>query len=385
MPLTPDTTFKINNITVKKFLLTENNTNEISMPEYALPAQPYGVVVYNLKDITTTINTTQAEYYIRQTQKGNMGNLRLHFYVDNTFIWQALPMDLSGWHSMIRECDRSCISVGIIGDDPQTEKIGSILVAWILSEIKQDIDHLYTKNFWVNKRNKVLGTVDYLNIVCNEERKSPEYILPHWGTFKKLVKEKLKIFSMTDFSMNEFLTTAPARINSQNSQNQQNSFLTIAPAGAKLQDKVKDFDKKVCVPAQGEISIFYQVYARKQWLPIVKNSKDQAGIDNFAISALAAHTSQGTLLYRVHQIGSHWFKWVNIHDIYHLNGYAGICGIKIDAIELKLKDLPNFDVRYRVSIKGKGYQPWVYGKEEKFAGRQGWQIDHIQIEIIKEE
>ncbi|MDE6666666.1 MAG: N-acetylmuramoyl-L-alanine amidase, partial [Ruminococcus sp.] len=39
------------------------------------------------------------EQYTRATVNGNMNDVRVHYYVDNTCAWQNLPLNLSGWHA----------------------------------------------------------------------------------------------------------------------------------------------------------------------------------------------------------------------------------------------------------------------------------------------
>ena len=58
-----------------------------------------GVTVHNTDWISVASGTTPAEQYTRATVNGNMKDVRVHYYVDNTCTWQNLPLSLSGWHA----------------------------------------------------------------------------------------------------------------------------------------------------------------------------------------------------------------------------------------------------------------------------------------------
>ena len=97
--LKPDKTSKWNGLTVNEYLLTEHNPNKIDMPWAAMPEKPIGITVHNTDWINVSSSTTPAEQYTRATYNGNMGSVRVHFYVDNKCAWQNLPLNLSSWHA----------------------------------------------------------------------------------------------------------------------------------------------------------------------------------------------------------------------------------------------------------------------------------------------
>lgn len=69
----------------------------------------------------------------------------------------------------------------------------------------------------------------------------------------------------------------------------------------------------------------------------MKNRKDYAGIYGTPIDAILFKSSVGIAQYRVHIKNGNWLPWVtgyNIND--SKNGYAGIIGKEIDAIEIKI-------------------------------------------------
>lgn len=370
MPLKSDSTYNANGLLVKEYFLTKHNINKIEMPSYGMPATPDGITIHNTESISVSSNTTPAEQYTRATINGNMKEVRVHFYVDESCAWQNLPLTLCGWHAADGNGggNRRTIAIEIIGKSKKAEENGAKLAAWLLNKYKLDIDHLFTHTYWLNKKDGKVGTIDQLNVLKNSYKTCPIYIIPHWQDFKASVKKQLTN-NGTDAPASSNIVNAPEQI--QIIDNKLNTS----------EDSKKDNES---VKSQNDIHIYYQVYAGRQWLPQVKNLEDYAGIPNRAVSCIAVKSSQGKLSYRVHQIGSNWLNWISSYDINHFNGYAGVGGLKIDGVQIKLDGLPGYEVRYRVSSLGRDYYPWVIGTDEnKFAGMQGNQIDRLQIEIVK--
>ena len=114
--LTPDKTSILNGLKVNEFLLTKHNPNKIDMPWAAMPQKPLGVTVHNTDWISTASGTTPAEQYTRATYNGNMGDVRVHYYVDDKCAWQNLPLTLTGWHAADGDGDgnRKTISIECI-------------------------------------------------------------------------------------------------------------------------------------------------------------------------------------------------------------------------------------------------------------------------------
>lgn len=78
---------------------------------------------------------------------------------------------------------------------------------------------------------------------------------------------------------------------------------------------------------------------KARWLPVVTNRQDYAGNLGQPIDAVAAYTDTGkTLKYRVHlKKDKRWLPWVTGYDVNNsANGYAGIIGKEIDAIQMYL-------------------------------------------------
>ncbi len=194
--LKPDKTMNFGGVTVNEYLLTKHNPNRIAMPSVSMEGKIIGVTIHNTDWITTASGTTPAEQYTRATVNGNMNDVRVHYYVDNTCAWQNLPLNLSGWHTADgsgngnrRTIAIECIMSSAYNDkDKKSEDNCARLAAALLKKYNLGIDHLYTHTHWLNVRDGKSGGVDYLNTAKNPYKTCPLYILPHWAAFKVKVQ-----------------------------------------------------------------------------------------------------------------------------------------------------------------------------------------------------
>lgn len=94
-----------------------------------------------------------------------------------------------------------------------------------------------------------------------------------------------------------------------------------------------------CVYASSSVgNVYYRVhYKEGTWLPEVKNRDDYAGLYDRSIDGFAIKSDSAPLSYRVHLRNREiWLPYVTGYDIRdRRNGFAGIIGQEIDAIEIK--------------------------------------------------
>lgn len=67
----------------------------------------------------------------------------------------------------------------------------------------------------------------------------------------------------------------------------------------------------------------------------------------------------------MHLLNGDWLPWVtgyNIND--NRNGYAGIKGKVIDAIQVEFSGVSDFKATYRVRKQGAGFFDWQYNTEK---------------------
>lgn len=198
--LRPDTSTTLNGVKINEYLLTKHNPNRIDMPSVSMEGKVIGVTVHNTDWISVASGTTPSEQYTRATVNGNMKDVRVHYYVDNTCAWQNLPHSLSGWHAAdgSGNGNRRTIAIECIMSsaynvtDKKSEDNCARLAAALLKKYNLDINHLFTHTHWLNVRDGKSGTVDYLNTARNPYKMCPLYILPHWSAFKSKVQSYMK-------------------------------------------------------------------------------------------------------------------------------------------------------------------------------------------------
>lgn len=135
-------------------------------------------------------------------------------------------------------------------------------------------------------------------------------------------------------------------------------------------------------------TLTYRVYADGKWYNEVKGLSNVAGRVKQAISAVAIKVSKGNIKYRVHLLNGDWLDWVdgyNINDSH--NGYAGIKGKVIDAVQVEFSGVGDYKATYRVRKQGeKKFLDWQYNGEKDteqdgYAGVFDTKIDGLQITL----
>ena len=131
--------------------------------------------------------------------------------------------------------------------------------------------------------------------------------------------------------------------------------------------------------------IEYQVYdnVKGQWLPPVINDKDYAGNYGHKIGGFRAKPVYGIIYMQAHLKGGEWLDTINSttysRGSRNGNSYSGIFGRDIDGV--KIWSSQGF-VSYRVHLKGGKWLPWVHKADntsEGYAGIYGNSIDAIQM------
>ena len=135
-------------------------------------------------------------------------------------------------------------------------------------------------------------------------------------------------------------------------------------------------------PAPSKPDVTYQVWddVKNKWLPKVKNDKDYAGIFGHDICAVLANLSSGNIFYKVHYKGGKWLP-----EVKNRADYAGLFNRPIDGLMMKTDT--GVKIYYRVHLRRSGkWLPWVTGynandNNNGYAGILGQEIDAIQIKF----
>lgn len=152
-----------------------------------------------------------------------------------------------------------------------------------------------------------------------------------------------------------------------------------------------DVDLNICFEEQNEdnnkpvpekpnkIDVIYQTYTNGRWQPNVKNKEDYAGVFNIPVTGIYANLSEKDIVYKVHNLNGKWLP-----EVKNREDYAGIFGKLIDGVMMKSNV---GTVKYRVHLNKGSWLPWVTGYDENdsnngYAGVLGKEIDAIQVEII---
>lgn len=192
---TPDSTFYVNGVRVNKYLLNDHNENNIPLPQENI-GELKGVTIHNTNDLEGVRDS--AKRYTEATLDGDMRDVRVHFYVDELGAWQNLETDSVSWHAadgIDGPGNTQTISVECImssADDPVSLKSrdnAARLAAYLLYSNGLDENDLYTHTYWLNLRDGLTGTTDYLNILQNPYKYCPEFLLPDWYGFKAQVAD----------------------------------------------------------------------------------------------------------------------------------------------------------------------------------------------------
>lgn len=135
-------------------------------------------------------------------------------------------------------------------------------------------------------------------------------------------------------------------------------------------------------PTPSKPDVTYQVWddVKNKWLPNVKNDEDYAGIFKHDVCAVFANLSKGNIIYKVHYKGGKWLP-----EVKNRTDYAGLFNKPIDGLMMKTDT--GAKIYYRVHLRRKNkWLSWISGYSEKdskngYAGILGQEIDAIQIKF----
>lgn len=157
-----------------------------------------------------------------------------------------------------------------------------------------------------------------------------------------------------------------------------------------LYNRLGNLAKSVTKQLGGKVekpTLTYRVFADNKWYGEVKGLSNVAGRKKQAISALAVKVSKGNIRYRVHLLNGDWLPWVDGYDINDSNnGYAGIKGKVIDAVQVEFSGVGDYKATYRARKQGQKFFDWQHNTEKDssqdgYAGLFGTKIDGLQITL----
>ncbi len=196
--LTPDNTEVWFDVPIKQYNIINHNTNKISMP-VKRTKKLLGITIHNTDWINVNSATTPAEQYTRACINGNLGTVRVHYYVDNKCAWQNLPDDWQGWHSADENGNGNSATISIeciMKNSYDTDSLKSMdncarLTAYLCKKYGLTVDDIYTHTYWLHIRdNDSTSKCGDKNKICTTKhsyKTCPLYIIPQWDSFLELV------------------------------------------------------------------------------------------------------------------------------------------------------------------------------------------------------
>lgn len=130
-------------------------------------------------------------------------------------------------------------------------------------------------------------------------------------------------------------------------------------------------------PSKRKVDSFIKVDAYS-W---VTNLNDYAGVFGIPVKNFYAYPSKGEILFRVSPVNKDYYPWVQNYKT--STGYYDFAGngVPIDRVQMKLRGLYGYRIKYRVHLLNGDWLPWVYDDID-YAGIRGKVIDAIEVEIV---
>lgn len=279
--------------------------------------KPTRIVVHNTANDASARN--EVSYMISNNRQTSF-----HYAVDDKEAVQGLPLDRNGWHASDGngKGNREGIAIEICYSKSGGEKF----IKAEQNAVELIVDILKRYGWGVDR---VTKHQDYANKYC------PHRTLDMgWDRFIKMIETRLE-------------SAENGKISDTNASSLEITYQTWDDVKNKwLPNVVNDTDYAgifghdvCCVYANANIGdIYYRVHCKGgKWLPEVKNRSDYAGLYNKPIDGFMIKSSEQKIKYRVHLRRSNsWLPWVDGYSTNDSNnGYAGVLGQEIDAIQIK--------------------------------------------------
>lgn len=275
---------------------------------------PIGITVHNTANDASALN--EISY-----MTNNNYEISYHYAVDDIQAVQGLPLNRNGWHASDGANgtgNRKTIAIEICyslsggARFDKAEENAAELIAFLLKEYGWGIDRVKRHyDYAPNKKYCPHRTMD-----------------KGWDRFLNMVRSKM--------GGNETITPS-FEVKYQTWDDVKNKWL---PNVINDRDYAGIYGHDVCCvyanASRGNVWLRVH-YKGGKWLPEVKNRSDYAGLYNKPIDAFMIKSDTKGLTYRVHlRRKNKWLPWVTGYSTSDSNnGYAGIIGQEIDAIQIK--------------------------------------------------
>lgn len=340
--------------------------NLVSSSKYAIKCpytmKPTRIVVHNTDNDASAAN--EVAYMIR-----NNNEVSFHYAVDDKEIIQGVPANRNTWNAGDGngKGNREGLSVEICYSKSggakwtKAQENAAEFVAYLLKEYDWGIEQV-TKH------------QDYNGKYC------PHRTLNEgWDKFIARVKHYL---DPEIYRIRKTWADAASQTGAYTALENAKKACDKVGYGYKVYNKAGTAVYAAPAPKPKTIDVTYQTWddSKNKWLPNVKNKEDYAGIFGHSVCAIYANLSYGNITYQVHTKGGKW-----LGEIKNREDYAGIYNKPIDAIRMKTDT--GKTIYYRVHLKTKNkWLGWISGysitdSKNGYAGILGQEIDAIQIYV----
>lgn len=230
-----------------------------------------------------------------------------------------------------------------------------------------------------HRGDQIGGNLDCIAIECigdSQEAKDATALLAAW------LCDKLHFDATKDIYTHNYFMGQPDKIVNGVDKN---CPLYILPHWNDFIKTIYQYQENL-LPMTEDINIKYRAYVntKDRWYSWITNYQNQdgngyAGLTGQPISAIQVQLTSGDVEYRVHTNGK-WYSWVTNYNDENNNGYAGVLTRNADGIQIRPKDKTK-TIQYRVHLlKENRWLPWVENDSD-YAGIFGREFDKIQMTI----
>ena len=193
-----DKEFEIFGVKVKEYLLVNHNVNGITLPTKRVKPLK-GITIHNTNDLANIED--DGRNYTASTVNGNMRTVRVHYYVDDLYIWQNLDESLQNWTCTDGNGDGNATTIAIeciMKNSYDAESLKAMdncarLTAYLCVKYNLTTDNVYTHTYWLHMRDKdsisKCGDKDKICTARHSYKTCPTYIIPQWDKFLALVNK----------------------------------------------------------------------------------------------------------------------------------------------------------------------------------------------------
>ena len=191
-----DKEFEIFGVKVKEYLLANHNVNGITLPTKRVKPLK-GITIHNTNDLANIED--DGRNYTASTVNGNMRTVRVHYYVDDLYVWQNLDESLQNWTCTDGNGDGNATTIAIeciMKNSYDAESLKAMdncarLTAYLCVKYKLTTNDVYTHTYWLHMRDKdsisKCGDKDKICTTRHSYKTCPLYIIPQWDKFLELV------------------------------------------------------------------------------------------------------------------------------------------------------------------------------------------------------